>query len=88
MLQGHPYDCFPQGLMDVYICVSMYPYSSMHIFKEVVPFKGGGGVGGVLGQLMGVTRKRTYAPATDQHEEGWLLACSLRRNWNYNSCSI
>ena len=73
ILQGHPYDCFPQGLLDVYILVSMYP---LRIYLRKL-----------LSQLMGVTCK-TYAPATDQDEEGWLLACSLHRNWNYNSSSI
>ena len=76
MLQGHPYDCFPQGLMDVYKRVSMCPLC-IYIRK-------------LLSQFMGVTCKQTYmyAPATDQDEEGWLLACSLHRNWNYNSSSI
>ena len=51
--QGHPYDCFPMGLIYMYILVSL---ACMHCIrsKEVTSFRG-------LGQLMGVVCNQMHA---------------------------
>ena len=46
--QGHPYNCFPRGLMYIYIYIQMYMFVSLmqicvvYVVKEVASFWGRG----------------------------------------------